>query len=182
MRLGACDYIFHSNTDTTMAKVKEKAKTVVDIAMGDENFSTLVKALQAAGLVDTLKGDGPFTIFAPTNKAFDRLPDTDREDLFKSANTSRLTRILKHHVVSGRRMAQDIKKRSSISPMKGGSLRVETEGPRVKVGGATLQSTDLEAENGVVHAINRVLVPQRPSVAPVRSARSGACAGGGRHL
>jgi len=142
-----------------MAKVGEKVKTVVDIATNDENFSMLVKALKTAGLVDTLKGDGPFTIFAPTNRAFERLPEKKREDLFKAKNKARLADILKHHVVSGRRMAKDITERSSISPMKGGSLRVEKEGTRVKVGDATIQKSDLEAQNGVVHVINRVLMP-----------------------
>lgn len=142
-----------------MAKVEERAKTVVDIARKNKNFSTLVKAIRSVGLVNTLKGEGPFTVFAPTNAAFDRLPKNQREGLFEAKNKSRLSDILQHHVVKGRRMAKAVRERSSLTPMKGGSLHVEKKGDTVKIGMATIQQADLEAENGVIHVIDRVLMP-----------------------
>jgi uncharacterized surface protein with fasciclin (FAS1) repeats len=142
-----------------MSTVGKKAKTVVDIATSNDDFSMLVKALKSAGLVDTLKGNGPFTVFAPNNAAFERLSKSQRDDLFKPENKERLKNILQHHVIKGRRMAKDVKDRSSLSPMQGGSLRVQSKGGNVKIGEATLKSTDMEAENGVIHVIDRVLMP-----------------------
>lgn len=142
-----------------MSKVQKRAKTIVDIAAGDDNFTTLVGALQAADLVDILKGKGPFTVFAPTNKAFDRVPQETLEDLMRPKNKGRLQELLKHHVISGRRMAKDVSGLSSLSPMSGETLRVQAKGNRVRIGDATIQQTDLEAENGIVHVIDRVLLP-----------------------
>ncbi len=141
-----------------MSKVQKKARTIVDIATSDDNFTTLVGALQAAGLVDTLKGNGPFTVFAPTNAAFDRLPKQTLEDLMLPKNKSRLQEVLKHHVVSGRRMAKEVSRQSSLSPMSGDAVPVRAKGTRVRIGDATIQQTDLEAENGIVHVIDRVLL------------------------
>lgn len=142
-----------------MSKVQKKARTIVDIATSDDNFTTLVGALQAADLVDTLKGNGPFTVFAPTNDAFDRLSKDMLEDLMLPENKSRLQEILKHHVISGRQMAKDVTNESSLSPMSGDAVRVRTKGNRVRIGDATIQQTNLEAENGIVHVIDRVLLP-----------------------
>lgn len=140
-----------------MATTQKKAQTVVDIATGDKNFSTLVRALKSADLVDTLKGDGPFTIFAPTNAAFERLSGDTRDSIFKAKNKTRLQDLLKRHVVKGRHMAADVLKQSSMTPMKGGKLRLQKTGETAKIGNATLQQTDINAENGVVHVIDRVL-------------------------
>jgi len=142
-----------------MSKVQKKARTIVDIATSDDNFTTLVGALQAAGLVDTLKGNGPFTVFAPTNDAFDRLSKDTLEDLMLPKNKSRLQEILKHHVVSGRYMAKDVTSESSLSPMSGDAVRVRAKGNQVRIGEATIRQTNLEAENGIVHVIDRVLLP-----------------------
>ena len=142
-----------------MSTKTKKATSIVDIAAGDENFSTLVQALKAGDLVDTLKGKGPFTVFAPTNEAFEQLPDGTLEDVMKPANKEKLQNILKHHVVQGRQMATAVAKKSKIAPMSGSSLQVQAKGDRVRIGDATIRKTDLEAENGVVHVIDRVLIP-----------------------
>jgi uncharacterized surface protein with fasciclin (FAS1) repeats len=142
-----------------MSTKTKKATSIVDIATSDKNFSTLVQALQTGDLVDTLKGKGPFTVFAPTNDAFDRLPDGTLEDVMKPANKEKLQNILKHHVVQGRQMAKNVAKQSKISPMDGSSLKIQAKGDRVRIGDATIRQTDLEAENGVVHVIDRVLLP-----------------------
>ena len=142
-----------------MSTKTQKAQTIVEIATGDKNFSTLVQALKTAGLVDTLKGKGPFTVFAPTNAAFEKLPEGTLEDVMKPANKAKLQNILKHHVVQGRQMAKNVAKQSKISPMDGSSLEIEAKGDRVRIGDATIRQTDLEAENGVVHVIDRVLLP-----------------------
>ncbi|MEF8817090.1 MAG: fasciclin domain-containing protein [Salinibacter sp.] len=141
-----------------MSTVQKKAPSVVDIATNDKNFSTLVSALQAAGLVDTLKGDGPFTVFAPTNAAFEDLSESVLEDLMKPTNKTRLQNLLKNHVIEGRRMAKDVAESSSLTPMSGKRLRIRTnEDQQVRIGDATVRQTDLDAENGIVHVIDRVL-------------------------
>lgn len=140
-----------------MSTVQKKAPSVVDIATSDKNFSTLVSALQAAGLVDTLKGDGPFTVFAPTNAAFEDLAEGTLEDLMTPNNKTQLQNLLKNHVVQGRRMAKNVAKSSSLSPMSGKRLRIRAKGDQVRIGDATIRQTDLEAENGIVHVIDRVL-------------------------
>ncbi|WP_263808058.1 fasciclin domain-containing protein [Salinibacter sp.] len=140
-----------------MSTVQRKAPSVVDIATSDKNFSTLVSALQAAGLVDTLKGKGPFTVFAPTNAAFEALDEGTLEDLMKPNNKTQLQNLLKNHVIQGRRMAKNVAESSSLSPMSGKRLRIRANGKQVRIGDATIQQTDLEAENGIVHVIDRVL-------------------------
>lgn len=140
-----------------MATAQKKARTVVGITGNDKNFSTLDRALKSTDLVETLNGKGPFTIFAPTDDAFDRLSDTTRNSLFDPKNKEQLQELLEHHVVQGRHRAKDLMSRSSISPMEGRTLHLQNEGNSPKIGDATLPQTDLEAENGIVHAINRVL-------------------------
>jgi uncharacterized surface protein with fasciclin (FAS1) repeats len=140
-----------------MSTVQKKAPSVVDIATSDKNFSTLVSALQAAGLVDTLKGDGPFTVFAPTNAAFEEIDEDTLQDLMKPNNKTQLQNLLKNHVVQGRRMAKNVAESSTLSPMSGKRLRIRANGEQVRIGDATIRQTDLEAENGIVHVIDRVL-------------------------
>lgn len=143
-----------------MAKVEKKAKTIVDLAKDAGNFTTLVKALRTADLVDTLKGKGPFTVFAPSDDAFKKLPKDTRDSLFEADNKKRLQRILKHHVVSGRKMAKTVSSAPSMKMMDGTTLRIRKKGTDVQIGDATIMTTDLEAENGVVHVIDRVLIPE----------------------
>jgi uncharacterized surface protein with fasciclin (FAS1) repeats len=141
-----------------MATKTKKAKTIVDVATNDKNFSTLVRALKAGDLVDTLKGKGPFTVFAPTNAAFETLPENTLQDLMKPANKARLQKILKNHVVKGRRMSKDVARQSALSSMGGRSLSIQSANDQVQIGDATIRQADIEAENGVVHVIDQVLL------------------------
>jgi uncharacterized surface protein with fasciclin (FAS1) repeats len=130
---------------------------IVDIAAGDERFSTLVTAIQAAGLVDTLKGEGPFTVFAPTNDAFAALPEGALEGLL--ADTQALRNVLLYHVVPGRVMAADVVQLTSATTVLGPPLAIRVDGDVVRVNNATIVITDIEATNGVIHVIDAVLMP-----------------------
>jgi uncharacterized surface protein with fasciclin (FAS1) repeats len=142
-----------------MAKVQEKPKTIIDLASGDSNFSTLVDAITSADLVSTLKGKGPFTVFAPTNAAFDQLPKGTLKSLLKGTNKLRLQQILKHHVAQGRNMSSEVAGMSSIKMLSGETVPIQKQGNVLSIGDASIRRTNLEAENGVVHAIDHVLMP-----------------------
>lgn len=129
---------------------------IVDIASSNGSFTTLVAAIEAAGLVDTLKGDGPFTVFAPTDAAFAKLPAGTLEALLQ--DKAKLTAILTYHVVPGKLMAADVVKEKSATTAQGGSLAIDTSNG-VTVGGAQVVQTDIAASNGVIHVIDTVLVP-----------------------
>jgi transforming growth factor-beta-induced protein len=131
--------------------------TVVDIAAGDKRFSTLVTALKAADLVDTLKGQGPFTIFAPTDEAFSKLPPGTVESLLKDTPT--LKQILLYHVVSGKNMARDAVQMNSADTVSGKSITIQKKGNEVMINDARVVTTDIEADNGVIHVIDHVLMP-----------------------
>jgi uncharacterized surface protein with fasciclin (FAS1) repeats len=139
---------------------------IVDIAAGNDNFSTLVAAVQAAGLVDVLKGDGPFTVFAPTNAAFALLGDDAIERLLRPENRPQLVAILTYHVVPGRFTARDIGRLDDLETVNGESLSLG-----VRVDDAQLVSTDIRASNGIIHVIDRVLMP-RQMPAPTARRRS----------
>ena len=134
-------------------------KDIVDTAAGAGSFGTLVTAVKAAGLVDTLKGPGPFTVFAPTDDAFAKLPAGTVEDLLKPENKDKLTGILTYHVVSGKVMAADVVNLDSAKTVQGGSLPVKVEDGTVSVGTAKVVKTDIECSNGVIHVIDTVLLP-----------------------
>lgn len=136
---------------------KSGSKDIVDIAASAGQFNTLVKAVQAAGLVDTLKGDGPFTVFAPTDEAFAKLPAGTLESLLQ--DKEKLTAILTYHVVSGKHVASDVVSKSSLKTVQGQSLNVSTQGG-VKVDNANVVKTDIMASNGVIHVIDSVVLPQ----------------------
>jgi uncharacterized surface protein with fasciclin (FAS1) repeats len=142
-----------------LGAVAAKAADIVDTAVSAGQFNTLVTAVTAAGLVDTLKGDGPFTVFAPTDAAFAKLPAGTVEDLLKPENKDKLVAILTYHVVSGKIMAGDIAgKTAMVETVQGGKLSVDaTSG--VKVDNATVTSADIEASNGVIHVIDTVVLP-----------------------
>lgn len=142
-----------------MATVKKQPKTIVDLASDAGNFTTLLSAAEAAGLVSTLNGEGPFTVFAPNDEAFEKLPKGTLRSLLKAQNKSRLQDILKNHVVQGRKMAKDLSSMSSIKMMGGHSLPIQKKGNVLRIGSASIRSTNLEAGNGVVHVIDHVLVP-----------------------
>jgi len=133
-------------------------KDIVDTAAGAGTFETLVAAVEAAGLVDTLKGDGPFTVFAPTDEAFAALPEGTVEDLLKPENIDQLTAILTYHVVPGKVMAADVAT-GEVEAVSGVDLSLMADNGSVMVEEATVVSADIEATNGVIHVIDQVLIP-----------------------
>ncbi|MEZ8990715.1 fasciclin domain-containing protein [Vibrio breoganii] len=135
-------------------------KDIVDVAASNEDFSTLVAAVQAAGLVDTLKGEGPFTVFAPTNEAFAKLPDGTVEMLLKPENKDKLVAILTYHVVAGKVMAADVVKLSEAKTVQGGTVMIKVMDGTVMVDNATVTATDIKASNGVIHVIDTVIMPK----------------------
>ncbi|MGX0977722.1 putative surface protein with fasciclin (FAS1) repeats [Roseovarius sp. MBR-51] len=134
-------------------------KDIVDIAAGNESFSTLVAAVQAADLVDTLKGEGPFTVFAPTNDAFAALPAGTVEDLLKPENKDKLTAILTYHVVPGKVMSTDLSDGMTAATVQGSEVTIGTT-DGVTVDGAKVVQADIEATNGVIHVIDTVIMPK----------------------
>lgn len=144
---------------TDQMEAADAPGTIAEIASGDDRFSTLVTALDSAGLVQTFQGDGPFTVFAPTNAAFNALPEGTVQDLLQPENRERLTSILTYHVVEGANMAADVQGMSSVTTLQGSSLSISTSGDSVQVGDATVIQADVEASNGVIHAIDAVLMP-----------------------
>ena len=140
--------------------VAAQPKDIVDTAVAAGSFNTLAKALEAAGLVQTLKGPGPFTVFAPTDEAFAKLPAGTLETLLKPENKAKLTRILTYHVVSGKVMAADVVKVKSAKAVSGDTLTVMTQGSNVMIDKAQVVKTDIAASNGVIHVIDTVLLPK----------------------
>jgi uncharacterized surface protein with fasciclin (FAS1) repeats len=137
-----------------------QGKDIVDTAVGAGQFNTLAAALKAAGLVDTLKGNGPFTVFAPTDAAFAKLPKGTVEELLKPENKAKLTAILTYHVVPGKVMAADVVKVNEAKTVQGGSIKVHAAGGKVTVDNAAVVKTDIPASNGVIHVIDTVLMPK----------------------
>jgi uncharacterized surface protein with fasciclin (FAS1) repeats len=135
------------------------AADIVDTAVAGK-FNTLVAAVKAAGLVDTLKGPGPFTVFAPTDEAFAKLPAGTLESLLKPENKSKLQSILTYHVVPGKVMAQDVVKLNSAKTAEGRSIAIKTMNGGVMVNNAHVTKTDIAASNGVIHVIDTVILPQ----------------------
>ncbi|MEM1324712.1 MAG: fasciclin domain-containing protein [Bacteroidota bacterium] len=133
-------------------------KTVVELAVETESLSTLVAAVQAAGLVETLNGGGPFTVFAPTNDAFAALPDGTLDMLLKPENKDKLTAILTYHVVPGKVMSTDLSDGQTAGTVQGDNVVVDLS-DGVKINGATVTAADVEASNGVVHIIDKVILP-----------------------
>lgn len=134
-------------------------KDIVDIAAGNESFSTLVAAVQAADLVDTLKGEGPFTVFAPTDDAFAALPAGTVEDLLKPENKDKLTAVLTYHVVPGKVMSGDLSDGMTATTVQGSDVTIGTT-DGVTVDGAKVVQADIEASNGVIHVIDSVILPK----------------------
>jgi uncharacterized surface protein with fasciclin (FAS1) repeats len=132
-------------------------KDIVDTAVAAGNFTTLAKALKSAGLVDTLKGPGPFTVFAPTDEAFAKLPAGALEDLLK--DKTKLTAVLTYHVVPGKVMASDVVKVDSAKTVNGKSVKIKVAGKTVTVDGANVVKTDIACSNGVIHVIDSVILP-----------------------
>ena len=135
-------------------------KDIVDTAVAAGSFKTLAAALKAAGLVDTLKGTGPFTVFAPTDEAFAKLPAGTVETLLKPENKAKLTAILTYHVVPGTVMAADVMKMNTAKTVQGGSVKIAAANGKVMIDKATVTKADIAASNGVIHVIDTVLMPQ----------------------
>jgi uncharacterized surface protein with fasciclin (FAS1) repeats len=140
--------------------VEAQSKDIVDTAVAAGSFKTLAAALKAAGLVDTLKGAGPFTVFAPTDEAFAKLPAGTLDDLLKPENKQKLTSILTYHVVPGKVMAADVVKLTTAKTVNGKSIAIAASGGGVTVDGARVVKTDIAASNGVIHVIDAVILPK----------------------
>ena len=141
----------------TMAFGTASAADIVDTAKSAGTFNTLVAAVQAAGLVDTLKGTGPFTVFAPTDAAFAKIPKAKLDALLK--DKAALTKVLTYHVVSGNVMAADVKP-GMVKTVEGSSVTIKAKAGKVMVDKARVTKTDIAADNGVIHAIDTVLMPK----------------------
>ena len=138
----------------------QQTKDVVDTAVAAGSFTTLAKALTAADLVTTLKGPGPFTVFAPTDEAFAKLPAGTLDDLLKPENKDKLRRILTYHVVAGEVRADDVVKLQSAKAVSGDTMTVKVSGGKVHVDDANVTKTDIQASNGVIHVIDTVILPK----------------------
>jgi uncharacterized surface protein with fasciclin (FAS1) repeats len=132
---------------------------IVDTAVGAGQFKTLAAALGAAGLVETLKGPGPYTVFAPTDEAFAKLPVGTVENLLKPENKAKLTAILTYHVVPGAVKAEQVTKLDEAKTVNGAMVKVSTEDGKVMINHATVVKADIEASNGVIHVIDKVILP-----------------------
>lgn len=154
-----------ATTETTVAADTTAAPatpaTVVDIAVSSADHSTLVAAVKAAGLVETLSGAGPFTVFAPTNAAFDKLPKGTVESLLTPEKKADLTDILTYHVVAGNVKAADLKDGQMVKTVNGKELKVTIKDGNVMIDGALVTAADLSAGNGVVHVIDAVVLPKK---------------------
>lgn len=135
------------------------AADIVDVAAGNADFETLVAAVKAAGLVDTLKSPGPFTVFAPTDAAFAKLPAGTVEDLLKPENLEKLKAILTYHVVAGKVLAKDVKS-GAVATVQGQKATVKASKAGVTIDGAKVVATDVLADNGVIHVIDTVILPK----------------------
>nr|WP_245546046.1 fasciclin domain-containing protein [Marivirga tractuosa] len=142
------------------ATAEEESKDIVALAMETESLSTLVSAVKAGGLVETLQGDGPFTVFAPTNAAFEALPEGTLEDLLKPENKEKLASILTYHVVAGKVMSTDLSDGMKAKTVNGAEVTIKTA-DGVKVNGANVVTADVKASNGVVHVIDAVIMPPK---------------------
>ena len=138
---------------------KAESKDIVDTAVSAGQFGTLAAALDAADLVDTLKGDGPFTVFAPTDEAFAKLPEGTVENLLKPENRDQLVAILTYHVVPGKVKAADVVKLSNATTVNGADIEIQVADNGVRVNDANIIKTDIGASNGVIHVIDTVILP-----------------------
>ena len=144
---------------TTATAAHAQTKDIVDTAVGAGKFNTLVAAVKAAGLVETLKGTGPFTVFAPTDEAFGKLPKGTVEDLLKPENKAKLVSILTYHVVSGKVMSKDLAgKTMKAKSVQGAEISIDAT-KDVMIDKAKVVTADIEASNGVIHIIDAVIIP-----------------------
>lgn len=161
MTIAAAAILFAS----TSVQAEKPAGDIVDTAVGAKKFNTLVAAVKAAGLVETLKGDGPFTVFAPTDDAFAKLPEGTVESLLKPENKEKLVAVLTYHVVPGKVMAADVIKLKEAKTVQGSAVKISTKcdgegGKHVMVDAAKVTATDIVTSNGVIHIIDSVILPK----------------------
>lgn len=145
---------------TTMTRTPS-TRNLVDTAAANGSFKTFGKAVERAGMTDTLRGAGPFTIFAPTDAAFDKLPAGKLDNLFKTENKAELVSLLNYHVVNGRKSAADVGKWEQAKMANGQSAQIKLTGTQVSIGGAQVTSADIDSSNGVLHGIDTVNIPTR---------------------
>jgi uncharacterized surface protein with fasciclin (FAS1) repeats len=155
---GTCSQSPNRMQPVSLAKPAQK--DIVDTAVGAGKFKTLVAAVKAAGLVETLKGKGPFTVFAPTDQAFAKLPKGTVETLLKPENKGKLAAILTYHVVPGKVMAKDVVKLSKAKTVQGSEVKIRVAKGKVYVDNAQVVATDIGCANGVVHIIDHVILPK----------------------
>ena len=144
---------------STATYAQQGGKDIVQTATAAGSFTTLAKALQAAGLVETLKGQGPFTVFAPTDEAFAKLPAATLNDLLKPENKKKLQQILTYHVVPGRVSSSDVAKLRTAKTVSGEAVDISVDGATVRVDNARVIKADVEASNGLIHVIDTVIMP-----------------------
>ena len=154
-----------SQSQTSETSDMKETKNIVEIASADSQFSTLVTAVKAAGLVDTLSSEGPFTVFAPTNDAFAKLPAGTLDSLLKPENVEQLKSILTYHVVASKAMSSDLSDGQTITTVQGGTLTVKINGSDVTLTDAKgnvskVVKADIPASNGIIHVIDSVVLPQ----------------------
>ncbi len=156
---GAAEVNINPVPEAQQAELLAQTATIVEVAASDERFSTLVTAVEAAGLVETLSGEGPFTVFAPTNAAFAALPPDALNALLEPENQDLLTEVLTYHVVAGEELGSDSVVAASSIETLNGDLNVNVVDGEVMVGPANVIVTDVQASNGIIHAIDTVLIP-----------------------
>jgi uncharacterized surface protein with fasciclin (FAS1) repeats len=149
-----------AGNDRSFADCGTCDKTIVENAVATKDFSTLVAAVKAAGLVETLSGKGPFTVFAPTNEAFEKLPEGTVANLLKPENKKKLTAVLTYHVVAGKVMAADVVKLSKAKTVQGSEVKIKVKDGKVMVDNAQVVKTDIASKNGVIHVIDSVILPK----------------------
>jgi uncharacterized surface protein with fasciclin (FAS1) repeats len=145
--------------DDSTGGMMDDGPNIVETAIAAGNFETLVAAVQAAGLAETLSGEGPFTVFAPTDAAFEKLPAGTVESLLEPANKSQLEGILLYHVVAGQKGASEVLAVSSLKTVNGADISISTQGGEAFVNDAMIVTTDIQTSNGVIHVIDAVLLP-----------------------
>ena len=148
---------FSAFTFTPSQASAQAPGTIVEVAVAAGNFQTLVSAVKAAGLVDVLNGEGPFTVFAPTDEAFARIPEAQLQALL--ADPAALTAVLTYHVVSGRVAAADVQTLSSAVTLNGKNVTITSRNGEVRIDDARVVATDIQASNGIIHVIDTVILP-----------------------
>jgi uncharacterized surface protein with fasciclin (FAS1) repeats len=143
---------------TSAMPVAAQSKDIVDTAASAGTFKSLAAALQAAGLVQTLKGPGPFTVFAPTDEAFAKIPKADLDALLK--DKAKLTAVLSYHVFAGNANSSDLRQLKDLSTVQGGRIKIEATKTTLKVDAATVIKADVPASNGIIHVVDTVLIPK----------------------